>query len=90
MTSISHKLTDSINATNVTKIQIGLLVEDNQQLETREKKWKKNHHNNWNIVETRKPQMFFLLFIIGKAFHPFFSSSNAQWNGYHDDRKTYK
>ena len=38
MTSISHKLTDSINATNVTKIQIGLLVEDNQQLETREKK----------------------------------------------------
>ena len=40
MTSISHKLTDSINATNVTKIQIGLLVEDNQQLETREKKMK--------------------------------------------------
>ena len=38
MTSISHKLTDSINATNVTKIQIGLLVEDNQQLETKEKK----------------------------------------------------
>ena len=38
MTSISHKLTDSINATNVTKIQIGLLLEDNQQLETREKK----------------------------------------------------
>ena len=40
MTSVSHKLTDSINATNVTKIQIGLLVEDNQQLETREKKMK--------------------------------------------------
>ena len=35
MTSISHKLTDSINATNATKIQIGLLVEDSQQLETR-------------------------------------------------------
>ena len=40
MASISHKLTDSINATNVTKIQIGSLVEDNQQLETREKKMK--------------------------------------------------
>ena len=40
---ISHKLTDSINATNATKIQIGLLVEDSQQLETRKK-------NNRKIV----------------------------------------
>ena len=41
MTSISHKLTDSINATNATKIQIGLLVEDSQQLETRKKNKRK-------------------------------------------------
>ena len=41
MTSIGHKLTDSINATNATKIQNGLLVEDSQQLETRKKNKRK-------------------------------------------------